>query len=547
MQNFQIVETTAFSYKSNKQGVFDMKINQIVLPLITVCIACFLCCASSSSTKKTNDAVSTQKSVPEIIYNNAEDFEYTKQNKSIIITKYIGTSKIVNIPPVIEGLPVIEIAEGAFKRNNGQIITSIHIPKSVKTIGSSTLYYYNKSDGYYKQNFPTISIEKGANIKPVEIHRGDYSNFGYHIIVSGDDIYAVAHSYNGSSKNATIPNMIKGVPLKALGLFGGHSKSKSQERLNNLIIPEGVIRIGKGALKDYNLIKVKLPKSLIYIDDNAFSGNHLIDIEIPEGVKYIGAYAFYGNKLTSVTIPDSVISIGEGAFDNNKGQDILGIQKEYTLATNFQNNKDYANAVKKFRFVLRLNQNHSGAKAGLMFSEYELANANNDKVNYATAITLYRKVLELDSDHTGAKSKLKTLWDRRIAENQKIYPAPFDGKWQFIIKVKIIPAYEEHYFEKVQDGYYENYTEGNKPGTKRRWVNRYTQELRKRYIPEKIIPEQKFVYEFNGTNYISYIDGKQYSSGTFFYNGNNIELENGTILKISNNGIQEGEKIFTKQ
>ena len=80
---------------------------------------------------------------------------------------------------------------------------------------------------------------------------------------------------------------------------------------------------------------------------------------------------------------------------------------------------------------------------------------------------------------------------------------------------------------------------------------RYNQVVRTRTIPgipDKTIPGKRVVYEFNNRNYIRYVDGKRESSGTFFYSGNTIYLEDSTTLSIANNTISDSEKrSFTKQ
>ena len=515
-----------------------MKIRQITLVFLVVYVACLLSCAGSSS---------ITSSVGEIVYNNAEDFEYTRQNQSITITKYKGKSSTVNIPPVIEGLPVTAIGSHAFDKSMG--VNRITIPKSVKTVSNSAFYYTYYENRRYVDRLPNISIEKGANISAARIstsHTG--SVFGYHILVAGDDIYAVVTGYYGSSRNVTIPAKINGIQVKTIGLMGRRNIT-----IERFTIPEGVIRIAKDAFINYNLTSVILPRSLIYIDEDAFRGNRLTSITIPEGVTHIGERAFSGNPLTSVTIPDSVTFIGNGAF-----RGYTGIEREYAQANTYLANNDFANAVNKYLLVLRFSPEHSGAQAGLMFAEYELANAGQGNVNYAEAITHYRDVLRLDQNHTRAKNNLKAVWDRRIAENQNLYPAPFAGRWQFIQPASTIPARTEYYTERVPNGYTtESYTVSvRRPlSTGYMWVTEYRtrqvpsyrDEQRSREIPARTIPEQRFVYEFNGNNYIAYTDGKQMSSGTFYYRGNTIELEDGTILQIRSNGIQSGNNIYTKQ
>ena len=63
--------------------------------------------------------------------------------------------------------------------------------------------------------------------------------------------------------------------------------------------------------------KVVYSDSVTSIPDNAFWGNRLTDLVIPDSVTSIGKGAKY-NLLMQVVIPDSVTSIGDDAFSGNK-------------------------------------------------------------------------------------------------------------------------------------------------------------------------------------------------------------------------------------
>ena len=108
-----------------------------------------------------------------------------------------------------------------------------------------------------------------------------------------------------------------------------------------VIIPDGVKRIGDGALEDCGgIISVTIPESVTKIGNRAFSGcSSLTVVTIPNSVKSIGAWLFYGcenlasavlpcgitkieartfagcNSLRAITIPTGVVSIGNRAFE----------------------------------------------------------------------------------------------------------------------------------------------------------------------------------------------------------------------------------------
>jgi hypothetical protein len=63
----------------------------------------------------------------------AQDYTYTTNNGTIVITKYIGSGGAVTIPGTITGLPVTSIGNGAFAHL--AIVFSVTIPDSVTNIG----------------------------------------------------------------------------------------------------------------------------------------------------------------------------------------------------------------------------------------------------------------------------------------------------------------------------------------------------------------------------------------------------------------------------
>ena len=89
--------------------------------------------------------------------------------------------------------------------------------------------------------------------------------------------------------------------------------------------------IGEHAFSGNNLQEVTLPNTLVKIGNSAFSDNLLTSINLPSTLTEIGGYAFQDNKLTGViTIPASVETIGDAAFegssDNSEEQNkITGI------------------------------------------------------------------------------------------------------------------------------------------------------------------------------------------------------------------------------
>lgn len=89
---------------------------------------------------------------------------------------------------------------------------------------------------------------------------------------------------------------------------------------NNVIIPEGVTKIGEYVFEGTNVISVSIPEGVTHIEQWAFSCcKELISVTIPESVTYIGMGAFCDCELlTSITIPNGVQQLNMHVFQNCK-------------------------------------------------------------------------------------------------------------------------------------------------------------------------------------------------------------------------------------
>lgn len=102
---------------------------------------------------------------------------------------------------------------------------------------------------------------------------------------------------------------------------------------NNIVIPEGVIKIGISVFKGCSgLMSITMPNSVTSIGDSAFSDcSGLKNITIPNGVMRIGRSTFKNcSGLTCITIPNSVRFIEGRAFEGCKGLTSITIPSSVT-------------------------------------------------------------------------------------------------------------------------------------------------------------------------------------------------------------------------
>ncbi len=91
----------------------------------------------------------------------------------------------------------------------------------------------------------------------------------------------------------------------------------NDQLIENLIIPDGVTSIKKGAFHSCKNIKsLTIPSSVKTIEDDAYSDcEELSSISFANGLQKIGASAFFNcSSLSSIDIPYGVTSIGKSAF-----------------------------------------------------------------------------------------------------------------------------------------------------------------------------------------------------------------------------------------
>lgn len=108
--------------------------------------------------------------------------------------------------------------------------------------------------------------------------------------------------------------------LKSGILTREDTKELFGDKVKEIVIPEGIIKIGDGAFDQHrSLEKIELPSTLVSIGEMAFSEctglKEVLFHPRTKNLKTIGCEAFYGcSKLTHLDLPDCVENVVNGAF-----------------------------------------------------------------------------------------------------------------------------------------------------------------------------------------------------------------------------------------
>ena len=211
--------------------------------------------------------------------------------------------------------PITSIGSSAFSNSNCRRLTSITIPESVTSIGSSAFFGCT--------GLTSITIPEGVLI----IKNGAFtscSGLTSIIVDSKNVVYDSRNNCNAiieTTSNILIAGCVNSIIPESVTSIGIDAFCGCKS-LTSIIIPESVTSIGDYAFEGCTgLTSITISENVTSIGIGAFSlCIGLTSITIPESVTSIGIDAFSDCRgLTSITIPEGVLIIGNGAFASCSG------------------------------------------------------------------------------------------------------------------------------------------------------------------------------------------------------------------------------------
>ncbi len=244
-------------------------------------------------------------------YTDITDVYYKTVGDHAVVTDCNGSMSDIVIKSEYEGLPVTEIEDLAFENKTN--LKSITVPDSIVKIGKSAFKGCENLERVYIFDLAKwcgISfIDKDSN--PLLYAGGLYLN-GEKIVdlIIPDGVEKIGDfAFVGATvSTVTIPSGVKHI---------GNGAFMHCIYIIIIRLPDSIITIGKDAFAYCPVLTdVRLPEHLDKIEDGLFAGcTGLTDIKIPDGVMIIGDGAFSDcTGLTEIFLPDSVTTIGDNAF-----------------------------------------------------------------------------------------------------------------------------------------------------------------------------------------------------------------------------------------
>ena len=266
-------------------------------------------------------------------------FTYCSQISVIVLPEgleSVGKSTfnyLSGLKKVILPSSILSIGENAFYNNQNLSSVESHItepfdiPESAFA-GSST-YDYENNVYDYSPSSATLYVPLNTKSKYVAAKGWNmFAAVEEGELKEGFD-GVLKYSYSTGSTEATVIQddsyqELTEVTIPATATLGGKTYQvtavgndafKSCSKLSSVILPNGLVSIGKYSFYNIGVKEIVFPTTLKSVGDYAFMYCKMSAISLPDGLESVGSYAFYNmSSLQKVLLPSSVTSIGDYAF-----------------------------------------------------------------------------------------------------------------------------------------------------------------------------------------------------------------------------------------
>lgn len=273
----------------NRRSITYVIVVTLLLPIL---LSIFTGCTAEEA-----EFILPNRTLPE----NAERLSYSYfrykvyDDQTVMITEYKGEGSTVVIPDVIDGMPVVELADELFYQN--EKIESVKLGKNIERIGTNCF-----GGCSYLQS---VTLNKKVWSIGAYAFSGTpwFNSLSDEFVVVGDGVLI---KYNGNDVGIEIPKTVRHI-----------SDAFTLKALVSVTMSDSVLTIGEFAFAfDTVLCNVEFSKSLLMIDEYAFAGcDSLTSVILPDSVERIGSNAFSECLgLNTLRLSESLTDLGEYAF-----------------------------------------------------------------------------------------------------------------------------------------------------------------------------------------------------------------------------------------
>lgn len=227
-------------------------------------------------------------------------YEYEYCGTHIKLESYQGAEAVVKVPAFIGWLPVTEIKENCFYRD--ETIQEVMIPDTVKKIGKNAFY---RCTNLQKVKLP-------SSLRVIQMGTFEYSPLTeLEIPARVEEIEIFAFRGTGI-KSITIPESVKVIEAGAF---------EDCYLLEEVMISDKVKEVARGSFRGTPWFDNQ-KEEFVIVGDNVliyYGGKDSI-VCVPEGVKYIGSHTFNDEEIKreffdTIVLPTSLEAMSPYVFD----------------------------------------------------------------------------------------------------------------------------------------------------------------------------------------------------------------------------------------
>lgn len=243
-----------------------------------------------------------------------------------------------------EGTAYCVVAMANWNQNEQRYITSVKLPKSLRSIGDRSFWYYSNlryveiPEGvttmgsqifYYCDNYPH-TIKVNAVVPPSV---GSFGGNSHKRVIIPQESFHAYRMANGWKDCVLIGG--EGVTVSTGKIAAGDlghvvlEEATYLQEVNRLIINEGTLNNDDwNTIKSMtNLIEIDLSGvTAAAVPNNAFDGRWALEkVMLPHNLTSIGYRAFYGTGIKEVDFPETLSTFGSEAFRNCDSLSIVSI------------------------------------------------------------------------------------------------------------------------------------------------------------------------------------------------------------------------------